>query len=351
MKMLYIRTDMNRFMATGHVMRCLSIAEAAVKLGKSVTFILADGQALELIRKRGFDAAVLHTEWNHMEEEIDALREVVKCRRDAVLLVDSYMATPGYLQVLSTWMKTAYIDDLGAEDYPVHILICYAGYWRKFHFSERYGKARLLLGMQYAPLGMQFQNLTERAIRSKVENILLLSGGTDRFGVLAGLLERLCNKEYRNITVICGQYYRDYDAQCRRFSGYSNIHFHKAVKNMRDYMIKADVAVSAGGTALYELCACGTPAVSYSFADNQLDNVRYFQKEDLIDYAGDVRDTDIYDQTALLLEKYSSLYELRRGRSQRMQELVDGKGAARIVQGLAEYYQSNRNSNEETKYE
>ncbi len=40
--MLYIRTDMNPSIATGHMMRCLSIADAAASLGEDVTFILAD---------------------------------------------------------------------------------------------------------------------------------------------------------------------------------------------------------------------------------------------------------------------------------------------------------------------
>lgn len=337
--MLYIRTDMNNLIATGHVMRCLSIAEAAAKSGEKVIFILADEQALELIRKRGFDAVVLHTEWNRMEEETNVLRRVIKGREDDVLLVDSYMATPSYLQELSKWVKTAYIDDLGTEDYPVHLLICYAGYWRKFHYPQRYGKSKLLLGTRYVPLGKQFQNMAEKIIVPQVENILLLSGGTDRFHILAGMLERICKKEYQNIIVICGQYYKDYDALCRRYGGYSNIHLQKAVKNMRDYMTQADVAVSAGGTTLYELCACGTPTVSYSFADNQLDNVCFFQKEDLIDYAGDVRDTDIFEKTESLLEAYGSLYELRRERSGKMQELVDGKGAERIAQELTDVCQ------------
>ena len=42
-----IRADGNREIAMGHMMRCLSIADAAAKLGESTTFILADGQAVD----------------------------------------------------------------------------------------------------------------------------------------------------------------------------------------------------------------------------------------------------------------------------------------------------------------
>lgn len=335
--MLYIRTDMNDFIATGHMMRCLSIAEAAKESGEQAAFILADEQALDLVTGRGFDAVVLHTEWNHMETEIEigALKKLVEGQSGGILLVDSYMASPSYLHALSTFIKTAYIDDLGMADYPVDLLVCYAGYWEKFHYPKRYQQAKLLLGMRYAPLGKQFRRPEKKVIRQRVENILLLSGGTDRYGLLEGLLGKIYKKGYQNIDVVCGQYYKEYEKLCRRFGRYANIHFHKAVKNMKDYMMRADLAVSAGGTALYELCACGTPAVSYSFADNQLDNVMYFQKENLIDYAGDVRGTDIFERVSQLMDASCSLYEQRKERSRKMQELVDGEGAARIAWELA----------------
>lgn len=68
--MLYIRTDMNNMIATGHVMRCLAIAEAAKEQGEQVTFLLSDEQAVELIEQRGYQTIVLHTSWYDMESEL-----------------------------------------------------------------------------------------------------------------------------------------------------------------------------------------------------------------------------------------------------------------------------------------
>lgn len=344
--MLYIRTDMNSFIATGHVMRCLSIAEAAAENGRQVKFILADEQALELIVGRGFRAVVLHTKWDDMEGELDALKQVLQYAQNAVLLVDSYMATPAYLRKVSGWVKTAYIDDLGAADAPVHALVCYAGYWKKFCYPQRCPNTQLLLGTSYVPLGKQFWSPGKKIIRPQVKNLLLLSGGTDRFGILERLLNRLCREPYENITVICGAYYKQYDALCGQFCGHAGIHFHKAVKNMKDYMMQADAAVSAAGTTLYELCACGTPTVSYSFADNQLDNAGYFQEAHLIDYAGDVRNADIFENAALLLDACRSRQELRAERSNRMRELVDGQGAVRIAKQLGDLCSMNEKTDE-----
>ena len=96
-------------------------------------------------------------------------------------------------------------------------------------------------------------------------------------------------------------------------------------------MKSADIAVSAGGTTLYELCACGTPTISYAFADNQLNNVIQFQEDEIIDYAGDARCGNLIEKILYYLEQYRSDKDLRLKRARKMQQLVDGNGSMRIV--------------------
>lgn len=338
--MLYIRTDMNDIIATGHVMRCLAVADAAAGLGEDTTFILSDEHAVCLVEDRGYHAVVLHTQWDHMETEAGALSRVIREHKIKAMLIDSYMVTQRYLEMLSEMVQVAYIDDLNAFLYPVHTLVCYAGYYKKFCYEKRYRGTKLLLGTQYVPLGKPFQNMGRKTIRQPMGNLLLLSGGTDRFGILEGMLGKINPALYTNIDVICGRYYTGYEQLQEKYRSSSNVHFHKAVTNMEHYMVQADAAVSAGGTSLYELCACGTPAVCYSFADNQLDNVQQFQDDGLMDYAGDVRYTDIFERTARLLEMYACSPKLRQDRSNRMQKLVDGKGAGKIAAALIEMQKS-----------
>lgn len=332
--MLYIRTDMNNVIATGHMMRCLSIADAASKFGQRTTFILADEQAVEFVRERGHETVVLHSKWDDMDAELDILQKLIEELGITAMLIDSYMVTRRYLSALSERIKTIYMDDLNAFCYPVHALICYAVYWKKFCYCPNYRKEKLLLGLSYVPLRETFYNCGKKVIKPEVENLLVLSGGTDYFHILERILQRIEKKKYRSIVVICGNYYEEYETLCSQYKEYEQIHFHKAVKNIEDYMKQADMAVSAGGTTLYELCACGTPTVSYSFADNQLDNVREFQEEGIIDYAGDVRNINIFENINRLLDQYFHDPMLREERSERMQKLVDGKGAERIAETL-----------------
>ena len=335
MDMLYIRVDMNNVIATGHMMRCLSVADAAKEMGIETTFIVADEQVLSLLERRGYPAIVLNTKWDDMESELPVLKAVIEDNNIETLLIDSYKVTEKYLSELTAIVQTVYIDDLDAFIYPVTGLICYANYWEKFGYEEKYQDTKLFLGPAYAPLRRVYKDCGAKHMSEKVNNILLVSGGTDPYGILDKMLQSLDKDKYKSIDVICGAYYTDDDVLREKYREYENVNILKAVPDIEVYIKKADLAVTAGGTTLYELCAAGTPALSYSFADNQLDNVRQFAKDEIIDYCGDVRYDDVISKMKEFLLQYQSS-DLRKERSRKMQELIDGNGAWRIVTAISE---------------
>lgn len=57
-------------------------------------------------------------------------------------------------------------------------------------------------------------------------------------------------------------------------------------------MQKCDIAISAAGSTLYELCATGIPAITYTLADNQLIAAEQFDKQGIMLSAGDCRDDE-----------------------------------------------------------
>lgn len=332
--MIYIRADMNEQIATGHIMRCLSIADALRGLGEPVRFILADEQAVSLLKQRGYDAIVLHTQWNCMEEELSVLSQVIRNEHIDKLLIDSYQVTQRYLAELSKLVTTFYIDDLNLFEYPVDAVICYANYWKKFQYKINDKRTTYLLGMKYVPLKQAFWNCETKIISEKADNLLILTGGSDPFNVTEQILDSIDTYQFQTIDVICGIYNTNYNKFVKKYENNKNIKFHQAVNNIEQYMKNADIAISAGGTTLYELCAIGTPAISFSFADNQLDNVRQFQEDGLIDYAGDARMDDIAGTINQYLTRYRNDFELRKEKSEKMQKMVDGKGAERIARAI-----------------
>lgn len=332
--MIYIRADMNEQIATGHIMRCLSIADALRGLGEPVRFILADEQAVSLLKQRGYDAIVLHTQWNCMEEELSVLSQVIRNEHIDKLLIDSYQVTQRYLAELSKMVTTFYIDDLNLFEYPVDVVICYANYWKKFQYKINDKRTTYLLGMKYVPLKQDFWNCEAKIISEKANNLLILTGGSDPFNVTEQILDSIDTYQFQIIDVICGIYNTNYNKFVKKYENNKNIKFHQAVNNIEQYMKKVDIAISAGGMTLYELCAIGTPAISFSFADNQLDNVRQFQEDGLIDYAGDARMDDIAETINQYLTRYRNDFELRKEKSEKMQKMVDGKGAERIARAI-----------------
>ena len=333
MNKLYIRVDMNQTIATGHVMRCLSIAETARDNGVEAMFILADAQAEDLIHLKGFRTIVLNSTWNDLEKELPDLLDLIAKENIETLLVDSYYVTENYLEALNHATSVAYIDDLNRFHYPVDTLIVYANYWKKMNYEENYPDTKLLLGCLYVPLRKEFQNLPPKLIRENVENLLILTGGSDNLGISESILAHIPLKQYKKVDVICGRYFEQFDYLKTKYSNCQNVHLHKAVDNMIDYMLDADVAISAGGTTLYELCATGTPTITYSFADNQLDNVKQFAEDGIMQYAGDIRYDKVYENIRTVVEAYQEK-SYRNHISDKMKHLIDGQGAHKLIRTL-----------------
>ena len=103
-------------------------------------------------------------------------------------------------------------------------------------------------------------------------------------------------------------------------------------------MASCQLAISAAGTTLYELCAMGIPTVSFAIADNQLSSACAFDHAGAIPFLGDVRSSgeEVIKKAAswaaskICHTEYSSLLS----QSRLMQSLVDGQGALRIAKAL-----------------
>lgn len=334
--MIYIRVDMNDIIATGHLMRCLAIADAARERGIETTFILADENSVSLLEEKKYRYIILHTKWDDMDGELATLISVIETEKIDKLFIDSYMVTATYLKALTNKTYTIYLDDLNAFTYPVNAIVCYASYHQKFHYLDKYKyseqKTRIYEGCQYTPLRREFKELPEKLIKENIDNVLILSGGTDPFNAIEQLLRIIREYDFKNVYAICGKYNNKYD-NIRKTYQSNCIQILKSVDNIFEYMIKADLVISAGGTTLYELCSCGTPAISYAIADNQLENVKQFNEDGLIAYVGDIRNENININLRKSIMEYNSQSE-RRKRSKKMQNLIDGDGCERIVQNV-----------------
>ena len=340
--MFYIRADANEVIGTGHVMRCLSIAEEMQRQGETVTFIIADERAEELVVSKGFPVICLHTVWDDLEQELDILLYIIKEHQIPLLILDSYYVTEYYLQQLRQYVRLVYIDDLNSFLYPVDLLINYNIYAAQLDYETRYRQAGLstefALGCQYAPLREEFK-MTKRECRSEVAQIMITSGGTDSYNVIGHLLECLYKQEWFadiQYHIILGRFNQNRKMLEAQWEKVENVQFHVDVSNISDYMKQCDLAVTAAGSTVYELCACGIPSIMYTLADNQLAIARTISQMGIMPWAGDVRkelsdclENIIYEIQILRADK-----DKRKKLSWNMMQLVDAKGCSRIVKQL-----------------
>jgi UDP-2,4-diacetamido-2,4,6-trideoxy-beta-L-altropyranose hydrolase len=336
--MLYIRADGNAKIGTGHIMRCLSIADAVKKRGGEASFIVADLYMEKQLTESGFQVICLNSVWNQMDGEIDKLTSVIEAKSIKKLLVDSYYVTEEYLNRLRELTYLIYIDDLNAFNYPCDMLINYNCYADKFDYLSRYRDTELLLGCRYVPLREEFYNLPQRIPEREVRAVMITAGGSDLYNV-AGKIVKLAKStsdfKLTEFHVVAGQL-NPHVVELSRLSSKNNgVIIYKNVQDMSKLMRNCDVAVSAGGSTLYELCACGVPTVTLTTADNQLDNVNSFGNGYMIN-AGVIQEDEELCLNRILegIRRYASDYRLRCEYSEKMKRLVDGSGALRIAQAV-----------------
>lgn len=335
-----IRVDGNEIIATGHIMRCLSVAEQLRHRGVLVEFVLADLRPSAIIKEKGFDYVALDSIWNDMNSEIEAFSQYINSNEIKTVLLDSYFVTEEYLMALAKIVNICYIDDLDKFIYPVHTLINYSLLWDK-NYPSRYDEAgyktRFLLGSKYVPLREEFA-YTPYEVKGNVERVLITTGGTDQLNMACKLLEvflsepRLKDLEYN---VIVGRFNSNKDELINIAENNPRILLRENVTDMSYWMRKCDVAITAAGTTTFELSACGIPSICFEVADNQA-GAKAWQQGGYMIYAGNA----YMDQDSCLKQCQAGLvslcddYNIRKDMSQKMQNLIDGQGADRIADYL-----------------
>lgn len=335
--MIFVRADGNSRVGLGHLMRCLTIADALREQGEETHFILADSRAQELVICRGYPCTVLETDYSHMEEELPKLEELLSRYQPRFLLLDSYFVTERYLRTLRGKVKRACMDDLFCLREPVELLINYNLYGEELGYRKAFGAdTKLLLGSAYVPLRKEFCACSYE-VRQQAEQILITTGGGDSYNLAGQILTELLKREEQlSFHVVSGSMNPHLPALQRMAEQYGKIHIHSNVQHMAELMKQCDAAVSAGGSTLYELGAVGVPTVCFSFAENQERLAESFGEKELAVFAGSYlkEGRGLFSLIGSRLAELLADVKLRKALSRRARDLVDGRGAERIAEAL-----------------
>lgn len=334
--MIGIRADANKIISTGHIMRCIAIAQQLDKLNQKFVFIVADSFAANFLFEKGYDCICLNTNWKDKDSETEKIVKCIIRNNIKKLIIDSYEITQRYLENLKKHVKIIYIDDLNKFQYPVDVLVNYGinvNYKMYSYYSNQ--NILFLLGTKYTPLRKEFQNKIIK-IRKNVTDIFVTTGGSDNLGVVERILSKIITKDdYSKIRfhVIMGSFFLNQEKLKLMVRNNINIILYSNVKNMADIMLKCDIAISAGGTTLAELCACGLPTICFAIADNQIRGIELFCNEKIMISVGDIRDNinESIESIFLALEKLMGNMILREQLSNKGKSCIDGNGAKIIA--------------------
>ena len=346
------RADAGAAIGSGHVMRCISLAQALMKEGAHCLFVTAGRAAADRIEAAGIPCRLLKEDAAAAEKE-GAFLDFLAKKDGCTVILDSYDVTAGFMQALREKARLVYFDDLAAFPYPADGIINYNLDAAEETYRALYRESGVeyprewYLGPSFTPLREVFADCGARRFDG-VKNVLVTCGGADterilpaiagmigeepalsdiRFRILSGsLLDAAEVRELRTVSEKSGQ-----------------ITLLPHTDKMKELIESCDLAVSAAGSTLHELCACGTPAICYVTADNQIRNALSFAEAGLMEYAGDCRDREKFLRTlrAALIGAAKRDGKALAGMSAKMQETEDGKGAARLSKRLMEAARGN----------
>ena len=333
-----IRADGNEKIGSGHIMRTKSIANELKGLGAKVLYALADERGKRLINNE-FQSVVLSSNYECLDDEINALSSVIKEQKIKLILLDSYFVTPKYFKELKKLAKVAYIDDLDTFAYECEALISYGAFFDKNEYKARQNLAKkYFLGSEFAPLRAEFGSTQKSSKNTQKKQVLLTTGNTDLLGIMPRLLEAfLSDESLKNLEflAISGAFNEHENKLLALSAKHKNIKVLKNPENMAQIMAEADFVLSAGGSTLYELASLAKAVICFSIAANQ-NNIKSWAKAGAMLYAGDAKadSHSVVTKSLNLLKSLLNDENLAKTLGQKVHFFVDGKGAIRLAKEL-----------------
>ena len=319
------RADASLSIGSGHVMRCLTLANALNEKGATVEFICRDlpGNLIVYIENKGFTVHSLqgfttskpgvsrshnnlsHSHWLGVSQEQDVkeCESVLKIINPDWLIVDHYAIDCWWQNELKGhYKKLMVIDDLADRRHECDLLLDQT-FGRK---EEEYRSlvpqgCQLLLGSKYALLRPEFTRWREYSLRKRVnpklKNIFVTMGGVDPDNVTGQVLEILkaCDlPKGLNITIVMGAGAQKLN-KVKQIAGAMPYKTDVKVNviNMAELMANADLAIGASGTTTWERCCLGLPSIQVVIADNQIAIAKLLSAAGVIKYIEDLRELQL----------------------------------------------------------
>ena len=343
---LLIRADSTTRIGTGHIMRCLALAQLWQDHGGKVTFLShCESEALrQRILNEGFEFIPIekpHPDTDDLGFTLDIL-SAISCQPSATslwLVLDGYHFTPDYQKsIRENGYRLLIIDDMAhLNHYHADILLN-----QNIHASSlRYSCDRdtvKLLGCEYILLRREFLKHKDwkRKIPQKANKILVTMGGADPDNVTLKVIRAFnsLNNLDLEVKIVAGPSNSNImNLQKELAKSVFSFEFLVSVKNMPHLMAWADLSISAAGSTCWELAFMCLPSLIITVADNQIGIAKALQQ------AGAAIHLGWYDEItpnsiAETLQKMLYNQERMEDISESGYKLVDGRGGKRVLRSM-----------------
>lgn len=341
-KNLLIRADANARIGTGHVMRCLALAEAWLDTGGEVFFVSAcDEPALEeRLKKEGIN--IFHIN-QHAGTIGDADETVCIAHQYGAdwIVVDGYQFGGEYQKTIKdSGHSLLFIDDYGHADHYYADIILNQNIYADMSLYKKYEPCtRFLLGTKFVLLRHEFLKWYEwnRDIPKIARKILVTLGGSDPDNVTLKVIDavKTVNLVGLEVKIVVGGANPNFEFIREAIKDFHNFILIQKSENMPELMAWADVAISAGGGTCWELLFMGVPSIVIPIAENQDIVVKELQSLSIAQgINGEVLKNS--EELAKIFFNFFHSYELRSICSKRMVQYIDGKGSSRIINAICD---------------
>lgn len=279
------RADASVHIGSGHIMRCLALADWLQEQADDICFICADIPATirTLLRQRNFQVfsfGELFTGYNsdqwNWKLDAECTSKIIQNMNPNWLIVDSYrLGEPWEHHLRLQAKKIMVIDDLANRHHDCNILLDQNYFEKK---ENRYQSlvpeyCHTLVGPQFAILRREFflarKSLRER--KGRIRKVLVSFGGSDPTNETLKTLEafRSLLKLGLEVDVVVGAANPHKEEIAQMCSTLPRSHYYCQIDNMAEKIAEADLAIGAGGSSHWERCFLGLPSITIIVAENQ----------------------------------------------------------------------------------
>lgn len=354
------RVDASIMIGSGHVMRCLPLADALRAQGDETLFLCREfpGNLNAEIEKRGHTlhrlpvgtkeqvsetadpthAGWLGDDWPGDAADCAAALDAWGC--PDWLVVDHYAIDRRWQSLMRPHCKKIMvIDDLADRPHDCDLLLDQ----NLQSHAERYRTrlppgCRRLLGPRFALLRPEFRQLRPSTPprSGQIRRLLVFLGGGDPGNFTATVLQGVLASGlgpalHLDLVIGAANPHRHaLEALSRRFPG---ARLHVQTPDIAALMAGADLMIGAAGTTTWERCCLGLPSLLVSLADNQRENGRQIARRRAALYLGDAAGVSA-DRIGTVLRKLAARPALIRRIARRAYDVTAGDGAERLVLSL-----------------